>query len=208
MMRFFFLVLFSAGACLAQTNAVDVAETNDASAVRAEFLTSAGLEYADEGEVEEAERAYLRALEIDPDNPTVRFRLGTLYVKMNRYPDAIAEFERLIEEYPENAATRNNLAWSYATAPGIKNTRRALEHIREGLLSNPASASLWNTLAEVYFIAGKYDLAERSSKHALDMLLLMPTATEQQYAEFVEQAEKIRRARDARDLLEGLDDED
>jgi tetratricopeptide (TPR) repeat protein len=208
MMRIVLLVFFVANFCLAQTHEATASSTNGAAAMRAEFLTLAGLKYADEGELEEAERAYLRALEMDPDNPNVRFRLGTLYVKMENYPAALAEFETLVEEFPHNAAARNNLAWSYVTAPGIKNTKKAFRHIREGLLSSPHSASLWNTLAEVYFISGDYERAERTAEHAIDMLSLTPGAGEEQQASFYGQLYKIQRAREARELLEGLDDDD
>jgi Flp pilus assembly protein TadD len=195
------------GLCLAQTNTVDEVSTNEVADSRIEFLTAVGAEYLKEGEFEDAEQAYLRALDAAPDDPGVRFRLATLYVTTEQYTKAIKELERLVEEFPDNAAVRNNLAWSYVTAPGIKNTRLALKHVREGLLSSPASPSLWNTLAEVYFVIGDYERAERTSTHAIETLLGSQPDEETQQT-FFQQLDKIRRARKARTLLEEIGEED
>ena len=182
------------------------AETNRLAGSRVSFLMSTGLEYADGGEYEEAERAYLRALEQDPANDDLLFRLSTLYVMMERYADAIAILERQLEKYPENGMLHNNLAWCYATSPMDRNTVKALRHAREGIMSTPDNPSMWNTLAEAYYVAADYERALRSADCAIDLLAAVGDADAEKES-FEAQRDKILRARDAYLFLEGLDGE-
>ncbi len=174
---------------------------------KALFLMNVGIQYTEEEEYEEAERAYLRALKIDPDHERIRFQLGTFYLRMDRYTEAISILEALVAEYPDHSSIRNNLAWAYAIGEGVKNKKMALLHAREALLSAPIDPSVWNTLAEAYYIAGEYEKAERSSKHAID--LMIQTDPEQtQIADFQAQLQKIQRAAQALKRLEGLGNDD
>ena len=170
------------------------------------FLLSTGIEYSDEGEFEQAERAYLRALEEDEENPEILFRLGGLYVEMERLDDAAQIFKMLVDRYPENPLPRNNLAWCYATGAGIKNTALALRHAREALLFAPTNPSVWNTLAECYYAAGEYDKALRSTDYALELLQRM-NPDRDTAEQFWMQRQKILRAQEARDVLEGLNND-
>jgi len=181
--------------------------TNAVANAKLSFLLNTGIQYAEEGEHEDAERAYLRALETDPESSTIRFRLGTLYILMGRYTNAVPILEALVVEFPDNSQVRNNLAWCYATGEGVRNKKKALLHAREAILSAPIAPSMWNTLAEAYYMAGDYERAERASKHAID--LMIQTDPEQtQMAEFQAQLSKIQRAAQALKRFQGLDDED
>ncbi len=181
--------------------------TNAAVNAKLLFLTKTGIQYAEEGEYKEAERAYLRALETDPDNEVIQFRLSTLYLMMERYVEAVPMLEALVAEYPDNSQVRNNLAWAYATGEGVRNEKKALLHAREAILSAPVSSSMWNTLAEAYYMAGDYKRALRASEHAIDLLIqTAPNQTAQ--GEFEAQRRKIERAAQALRMLDGLDEEE
>lgn len=180
--------------------------TNTEKSGRSSFLMDAGVQYADEGEYEEAERAYLRALANDPGDPDIRFRLSTLYIMMKRYKEAADILNGLTLEFPGNPMTHNNLAWIYATGGEMKNGALALRHAREALLSGPTQPALWNTLAEAYYVLGLYDEALRASECAFDLLKIQ-NASEKQIAEFGEQRTKILRAGQAHKRLLGTDDE-
>jgi len=180
------------------------AATNQVSGDKASFLMDAGIQYTDEGEYKEAEQAYLRALKNDPDNPDIRFRLGTLYIMMKRYKEATDILNALALEFPGNPMVENNLAWIYATGGEMKNGRLALRHAREAILSAPVQASLWNTLAEAYYVFGQYDKALRASDCAIDLLKLQG-ADEKEIASFEAQRAKIQHADAAYKQLLGLD---
>lgn len=170
---------------------------------KAGFLLSTGIEYADEGEFEEAERAYLRSLNMDPDNEQTLMRLGSLYVQMKKFNDAVEMFSRLLEVNPENPLAHNNLAWCYAIGPEVRNVPLALRHSREALLFAPAFPSVWNTLAEAYYVSGQYDKALRSAEEALRLLQRSEAADEQTLRSFQAQLSKIRQAKDAAEMLMG-----
>jgi tetratricopeptide (TPR) repeat protein len=191
----------------AAAQAETAATTNQVNTSRVSFLMDAGVQYADEGEYAEAEQAYLRALEADPDNSDIRFRLSTLYIQMKQYAKAVDLLEVLAKEFPESPALHNNLSWVYATGGEMKNGRLALRHAREALLTAPTQASLWNTLAEAYYVSGQYDKALSASEFAID-LLKMQGADEKEVADFEGQRAKIQRAGKGYKVLLGLDDEE
>jgi tetratricopeptide (TPR) repeat protein len=180
--------------------------TNVVKSSRTAFLMDAGVQYTDEGEYAEAERAYLRALANDPGSPDIRFRLSTLYIMMKRYKEAADILNALTEEFPGNPMTHNNLAWIYSTGGEMKNGKLALRHAREAILSAPTQASLWNTLAEAYYVLGQYDKALLASECAIDQLKA-ENASEKEIAEFEDQHTKILRAEQASKRLLGTDDE-
>ena len=182
------------------------AATNVAKSGRTSFLMDAGVQYTDEGEYGEAERAYLRALANDPGNPDIRFRLSTLYIMMKRYKEAADILNVLAEEFPGNPMTHNNLAWIYATGGEMKNGKLALRHAREAILSGPTQPALWNTLAEAYYVFGQYDEALHASECAIGLLKIQ-NAPPKKIAEFEEQHVKIQRAAQAYKRLLGTDDE-
>lgn len=190
---------------VAQTNETATASTNKTADPKLSFLISTGIQYAEEGEYKEAERAYLRALETDPNNSSLRFRLSTLYLLTDRYTEGVPILEELVAEYPDNAQVRNNLAWAYATGQGVKNTKMALRHAREAILLAPISSSMWNTLAEAYYVGGDYERALRASEHAINLLTRAGAGDGSGGLEgFQAQRRKILRAIEARELIEEM----
>ena len=183
------------------------ATTNQMNTSRVFFLMDAGVQYADEGEYAEAERAYQRALKADPNNPDIRLRLSTLYIQMKQYAKAVDLLEALSKEFPGNPMVENNLSWTYATGGEMKNGKLALRHAREAILSVQTQPSLWNTLAEAYYMSGQYDKALRASECAID-LLKVQGASAKEIAPFEEQRAKIQRAGQGYKMLLGLDDEE
>ncbi len=187
-----------------QAESEPAAGTNAVNASKVSFLMNTGVQYADEGEYADAEKAYLRALENAPGNADIRFRLGTLYIQMKRYADAVGVLEKLSAEFPNNTMILNNLAWIYATGGSMKNGKMALRHAREALLSTPYAPAVWNTLAEAYYVSGQYDQALRSSDQALD-LLSQQKPSDDEIVAFKEQHTKIQRAVDASQMMLDFD---
>lgn len=166
---------------------------DQSNAARVDFLMDTGVQYMDEGDFQTAEQAYLRALEASPGNPNIRFQLGTLYIQMKRYKDAVAVLTAMAAEFPENPLVHNNLAWIYSTGGEMKNGKLAIRHAREAILSAPVEASMWNTLAEAYYVSGEYENALRASDYAVD-LLRMQKGQNADVSEFEAQRARIRRA--------------
>jgi len=185
----------------------EAAPTSPAKSADISFLVDAGVQYADEGEYAEAERAYIRALEGAPGNPDIRFRLGTLYIQMARYKDAVRMLEALVKEFPDSPMVQNNLAWVYATGGEVKNGKLALRYAREALLTVPFASSAWNTLAEAYYVSGEYDKALRASEYSIELLRL-EEGTDEALKGFEAQRAKIMRADESYKALMKLDQKD
>ena len=167
----------------------------------AAFLTDTGAAYVDEGEFEAAERAYLRALEMDPENDETLGRLALLYVSMERFGDAADLFSRRLEKDPLDPLANNNLAWCYIVGPEIRNIPLALRHVREALLTEPRLFSAWNTLAEAYYVSGDYDRAQRAAELALDLMLTVEAAPED-IEKFQLQIQRIERVRALSEMMD------
>ncbi|MEA3506648.1 MAG: tetratricopeptide repeat protein [Elusimicrobiota bacterium] len=87
------LVFLAAGAALYLSHRKAVAEKNY---IRGEELSR-------QRNYLEANMAFLKALEINPDSqraPYARFLLASNYVAMTAYSQAITEYRKLIEEFP------------------------------------------------------------------------------------------------------------
>lgn len=176
-----------------------VAATNaEANASKINFLMDTGVQYEDSGEYEDAEKAYQRALEKAPGNADILFRLSTLYIQMKRYKEAVGILEGLSKAYPDNPMIHNNLAWIYASGGEMKNGKLSVRHAREALLSTPYAPSIWNTLAEAYYVSGDYDKALQSSGLAVELLKSQQQKpSDADVASFEAQYAKIQRAAQA-----------
>lgn len=164
-------------------------------------LMEAGLQYANEGDYQEAEQAYLRALEKDPGNVNIKFQLSTLYIQTGKYKEAVQALQELLKSVPDSAMLLNNLAWIYAAGDEMKNGELALRYAREALLVSPINPNVWNTLAEAYYILGQYEPALRASGYGFDLLRMQQGVTEEQAQGFVQQYQKIQRAMNSSEML-------
>jgi len=155
------------------------------------------------GMSEEALVIFQQVLREDPQNKRARFGIGTAYIQMNNYREALAVLEPMTEEFPDDFSVKNNVAWLYATARdlSVRNGAKAIRFAQEALLINPHSYQVWNTLSESYFITGEYERAQRAAEEALK-LALQQNAPESSVMDYRRQAEKSRRAARAMSLLE------
>ncbi|MCG8505643.1 MAG: PEP-CTERM system TPR-repeat protein PrsT [Sphingomonadales bacterium] len=69
--------------------------------------------YRGAGDYEKALSSLGEWLERNPDASDARRLLADGYVGVSRYPDAAAEYEKILEGEPDNAVVLNNLAWAY-----------------------------------------------------------------------------------------------
>jgi len=63
----------------------------------------------------EAEEALLQALKLQDSFPQARMNLGTLYLEMKRFDEAVVALTAAVEhpEYRQPARARHNLGWAY-----------------------------------------------------------------------------------------------
>ena len=123
----------------------------------------------DQGQPTVAVGLFRKALQTEPLNRRGRFGLSTALIQTDNYKEALEILEVMLKETPKDYVLKNNTAWIYATARNAKmrNGPRAIQLAQEALLLNPIDCHVWSTLAEAYYISGRYDKALRSANEAL-----------------------------------------
>jgi len=146
---------------------------------------------------------FRKALQVDPKNRRGRFGLSTALIQTDKYKEALEILEVMLKESPKDYVLKNNTAWIYATARDLKirNGPRAIQLAQEALLLNPIDCHVWSTLAEAYFISGRYDKAKRNAEQAL-RLGLETKADSKLIAQYQIQFERCRKAAETSSILE------
>lgn len=139
-----------------------------ASAVQSGFhdLCDEALALEDEGRLDEAAETYERALELEPDHPTLHYDLGNVLFQLGQSEASIGRFREALRFDPEFAMAWHNLgcvyahlsAWDHAE-PSL---RRALELV-------PTYADSHFTLAEVLRRQGKRGEAEKHQLASVEL---------------------------------------
>ncbi|MFP4225277.1 MAG: M48 family metalloprotease [Desulfobacterales bacterium] len=129
-----------------------------------------------------------KRLQKEPKNAELHVFLGDLYFSEENIGGAAEAYEQALTLEPENVRALNNLAWLYATAEkeAFYRPERSLELARRAARIEKAPHIL-DTLAESYFINGRYEKAVKIEEQALDMA----TGDTSHYRE---QLERFRRA--------------
>lgn len=134
------------------------------------------------------ERIILAEAERTPDDPDLHRMLGDLYYDRSRYDDAAKAYETALNLDPDNADVLNKLAWLHATseADELRNPRRAL-HLAERAAALSSASYVLDTLAESYYINGRFEEAELAGRQALE-------AADENREHYKRQLKKFRRA--------------
>ena len=149
---------------------------------------------------------YKKALETEPDSPTIMERLAEIYAKSQRIRDAVAEAQQVIKADPNNVDARRLLARIYvrtlgdtnAGAAQQENLARAVEQFQAILKIEPddSFSALW--LARLYRFENRHDEAEKVLRGVLEHDSENGPALEQLSQLLVDEG----RSQDAIDLLE------
>ncbi len=103
----------------------------------------------------EAEREFMRGIELDPNNAATHFRYGQIYLAdMGRVDEAIVKVKHALEIEPLDLNMGANLAWLYLFA---RKNDLALEQARKVYEMEPTfPVGRW-MLGETYALSGMYD---------------------------------------------------
>jgi tetratricopeptide (TPR) repeat protein len=72
-----------------------------------------GLTYRYVGDPEQAIEAFDRVLDLNPDDADTHYVQGLMYVQLERFPDAIAAYQRAVDQVPYHASAEFGLARAY-----------------------------------------------------------------------------------------------
>ncbi|HNV47897.1 MAG TPA: tetratricopeptide repeat protein [Spirochaetota bacterium] len=120
------------------------------------------------GETEPAARDIANILKLSPDDVTLLNMLGYCHERAQRYREALAAYNRIIEIDRHNYNAYNSLAYIIATLNGDLN--RALKFAKTALDASPENPAYLDTIGFVYMKKGNPDLARKNFKKALSKL--------------------------------------
>ncbi|MDH5176465.1 MAG: tetratricopeptide repeat protein [Gammaproteobacteria bacterium] len=127
------------------------------------------------GDVDGAVEAYGRSLQLEPSKDAYS-NLGTLYFYSNRFPEAVANYERAAALGEHDYVIQGNLADALWQAPGrredaVAQYRRAILLAESELESTPSAPAL---RAQLGYFYGRIGDSERSRRYLQDALAAGP----------------------------------
>jgi tetratricopeptide (TPR) repeat protein len=141
-----------------------------------------GLAYASKQDYQAAEAAYRNALLLQPDNTEWRLGLTRSVFKQEKYEDAAALLDVLIERYPDKTDFWILQAQTYI---GMKQPLRAAENLEALVLLDKASADTLQTLGDIYVTENLPDLASRAYLRMIDADAKQPVSRPMHAAEML-----------------------
>lgn len=122
----------------------------------ANLYVTAGNMYATNGNLEDAENMYQRALKISSKNAEALTGYALLKHKMGSYDEAVAMYEKAAKAHPQNATVFNGLGLCHAEHG---NFDRALAGLERAVQLQPRELKYRNNIAMVLVEMGRYDNA-------------------------------------------------
>jgi Tfp pilus assembly protein PilF len=121
------------------------------------------------GDHARAEFFLRRALKTEPASTLYHHRLAVVLQSEGKCKEAIAEYELVLANHPNDASVRNNIAWICATSPdaGVRNGARAIELLLPAAEKAGCEANLLDTLAAAYAEAGQFERAIETANQAI-----------------------------------------
>lgn len=116
------------------------------------YWANIGLSYRDQGKTEEAEKAYLQALSINPNSADNQNYIGILYYQAKNYVKAIEHYKKALE-LTSDSKIYENLGLAYFDNNELEN---AIVNFNEAIKTDPESHTSYNYLGNVYFKQCEY----------------------------------------------------
>lgn len=132
-----------------------------------------GFAYAAKQDFQAAESAYRNALLLQPENTEWRFGLTRCAFKQEKFEDAAALLDGLLERYPEKADFWLLQANTYL---GMKKPLEAAQNLEVMYYLGKATADSLHMLGDVYVSENLMDLAARAYLRAIDADAKQPMA--------------------------------
>jgi hypothetical protein len=118
-----------------------------------------GSELLKQGRIEQAQRAFRAALELDPDNARVLALLGLAHFRANEFAEARVLYEQLVARAPTDASHRLNLGLVYLK---LNDAEHAVEALEASRALDPSQGRAVSYLGLAYARGGRYAEAYRA----------------------------------------------
>ncbi|HEU0032290.1 MAG TPA: tetratricopeptide repeat protein [Kofleriaceae bacterium] len=118
-----------------------------------------GSEMLKQGKLDQAQRVFRAALEIEPDNTKVLALLGLTYFRGNEFAAARSIYEELVRRSPTDASHRLNLGLVYLK---LNDAEQAIDALEASRALDPSQGRAVSYLGLAYARAGRYAEAYRA----------------------------------------------
>ena len=139
-----------------------VLETGEPSA---ELYNNIALCYSNTGDMDKAEKNFLKAQELNPKLPQIYINLADIYYKKKEYMNGIELLSQGIYEIPDNLVLRHYLARFYMEDVRLD---LAIDELYKILDEQPENFDAYYDLARVNFELGNYDVAIENFENVLE----------------------------------------
>ena len=129
-------------------------------------ILQTGLNYLNQGKVEQAEHCFKTVLSKDGQNHHALNLLGMLFVNTDRAQQGQELIIKALTNNPNDAQAHANIALAYKD---LKNHQKAEKHLKESVRINPNKPQVWNNLGNILREQGKLAEAVTALKRALTM---------------------------------------
>lgn len=150
---------FRTGLAMADSAAMHADHTKES----ADVAMLRGRIHSEMGQFEEAEAAYQRALEHEPDYPGVRLNLGNNAYRRSQYREAIDQYRVELERHPGPAPWRG-IGRAYVELGAADSAETAFQ---SAIRRDSTYAPAYHSLALLYEDQGRFDQALRHARRAL-----------------------------------------
>jgi len=135
--------------------------------------TELGLALASASRLQDAERQFHRALQLDPKFTDARYDLASAEAASGAWEPAVGDFKQVLAERPDDPKTRQHLgetlfAWGDQLADSGHH-ELAAERYRDAIIYRPSDAELRNNLGFMLFRLGRLSEAQTEFEAALRM---------------------------------------
>jgi tetratricopeptide (TPR) repeat protein len=160
--------------CLKHLERTDTAsdELANFEAQTAREFSNRGAAYIAIGQFEKAFDDFNEAIDIRPEDPSLRMFRGICHYKLGEYSDAMVDYESAIKSKPDFAAPLNGIAWLLAAAhdDSMRDGKRAVQLATKACeLTDFKNADYVGTLATAYAEAGDFATSIKWSQKAIEL---------------------------------------
>ena len=113
----------------------------------------------EQNRVDEAEKAYRRAVEINADDEDAHFNLAIALTRQQRYEEAIKEYETTLAIFPDYLEAQNNIANALIK---LGRNQEAMKYLEEALQLNPDYVQGLNNLGRLHAINKEWGQGHRA----------------------------------------------
>ena len=132
-----------------------------------QMINNLGEVYYNKGDLAAAEREWLRAKKLWPDNGILLDNLGLLYTDEQRYDEAVDVLQESLRVEPQDAGAHVNLGLAYVA---MGKRQLAEQEFKTALTLAPLRVAAHDRLGDLYFAEGRYVEAAEQFRRSLESI--------------------------------------